>query len=116
MKDDHDKDFQDYGVCKAVEANIFYDVSEQVQREYDQESSIAEMIDDIIMMASDRNDEFQIFQWWTVSPQFAKAATRAGEFVMCGLPFGTIWGRQTCGQPIEQDENVVKVFRSMRLI
>lgn len=116
MQDNYDERNEEYAVFKAVKGNIFYDVSEQIQREYDAETSVAETIDDLITMASDHEGEFQIYQWWTVSDEFARAASRTGEFILSGLPFGTIWGRQTCGQKIEQDENVQDIFRSMRLI
>ena len=99
---------------RAVNTNIYYNVSEQVQRERELQSDVYDDITEAIAKCTveDDEDEINVYQWWIVSERFANFAGKANE-VIVETPFGTIWGRQTCGQAIAQDLNVQDIFKAM---
>lgn len=98
---------------KAIDAHIFYNVTKQVEREQAAQSSVAEHIAEVIDGLTDKDgDDIAVYQWWAVSERFASFAGKAKEVVV-EAPFGTIWGRQTCGQGIGQDLNVQDIFQAM---
>lgn len=98
---------------RAVSTHIFYNVTEQVQREQKEQTFVCDDINESISKCiTDDEDQIEVFQWWTVSERFASFAGKANE-VIVETPFGTIWGRQTCGQGIAQDLNVQDIFKAM---
>jgi hypothetical protein len=103
----------DNKLSAAVSANIFSNVSAQVQREQESQTFVADEIAEAIAgCAEDDGDNIEVFQWWAVSERFASFARQAKEVVV-DTPFGTVWGRQTCGQGIAQDLNVQAIFKAM---
>lgn len=98
---------------EAVDKLIWEDVSDQIFNEYLEESFIADTIENTIQQNSGKWDVPSIFQWWRVGKSFALAAFAAGE-VIVETPLGTLWGRQTCGQPVYQDLNIQDILKAMR--
>ncbi len=97
---------------RAVNTHIFYNVSEQVQRERELQSDVYDDITEAIAECSGEDDEIEVMSWFTVSERFASFAGDANEVVV-KTPFGMIWGRQTFGQFISQDTNVQDIFKAM---
>jgi hypothetical protein len=100
-------------LAAAVDKHIWDDVSDQIFNEYMEQSFIADIIEDTIQKNSGNWDMPSIFQWWRVGKSFAMAAFAAGE-VIVETPLGSLWGRQTCGQPVYQDLNVQDILKAMR--
>lgn len=94
----------------ATRAHIYTCVDDQIQREQEAKSDIALAVDEAI--ASLKDDDSVVYQWWTVSLDFASRARKRGEIAI-ETPFGLIWGRQTCGQPPHQDEIVMSIIESL---
>ncbi len=99
----------------TADRHIWDDVSDQIFNEYMEQSCIADIIEKTIHENSDTWDVPSIFQWWRVDKGFGIAALTAGE-VIVETPLGTLWGRQTCGQPVYQDLNVQDIFTAMHAV
>jgi hypothetical protein len=97
---------------KVANNHILYDMSQQVTRELEAQTSVADDIAEAANGTNSEGDEIEVFQWWLVSQDFAYAAKKAGE-VIVETPFGTLWGRQTCGQPAYQDLNVLDILKNL---
>ncbi len=78
---------------RAVDTHIFYNVSEQVQREQKDQTIVYDDIIEAIAKCpvEDDEDEINVYQWWIVTERFAYFAGKANEVVV-ETPFGTIWG------------------------
>ncbi|ADW19266.1 hypothetical protein Despr_3136 [Desulfobulbus propionicus DSM 2032] len=95
-----------------VNKHIWDDISDEVFEEYLERTFIANIIENAIYENRARWDVPSVFQWWRVGKCFAMAAFAAGE-VIVETPLGTLWGRQTCGQPVYQDLNVQDILTAM---
>ncbi len=96
----------------AVNNHILYSMTKQVLRELEEHTFVADDIAEATSGTDAEGDAIIVYEWWLVSEDFASAAKTAGE-VIVETPFGTIWGRQTCGQPVYQDLNVQDIFTAL---
>lgn len=99
----------------AVNSHILYNMSRQMMREFEAQTSVAGDVAEATSGTNTDGDEINVYEWWLVSQDFAYAAKKAGE-VIVETPFGTIWGRQTTGQRISLDLNVQDIFKAMHEI
>ncbi len=96
---------------RAVSEHIHTEVSAQVNREFD--LGIEEGYGWDFAEAMIGSFEFlDIFEWWTVSDDFAFHA-RCDDEVIVNTPFGKVWGRQTTGQRLIQDFNVQLILEKI---
>jgi hypothetical protein len=94
----------------VLAAHIHHLVSDQVNREIEDLSRVA---DDIISGIMDAVDEegnpVDVFEWWTVSRDFAVVARRMGEIIIETL-YGFVWARQTTGISLSYDPVVIDIL------
>ncbi len=93
---------------RAVSEHIHCLVNDQVERELKSQSELA----DAFALAPYSNDVLEVFEWWTVAGDFAHYARKAGEIII-DTPFGYVWGRQTTGQAVIQDLNVIDILEEI---
>jgi hypothetical protein len=97
----------------SIERQIHYLVSGQIEREIDAQSDLADQILSTVAEAIDKyGDPIEIFEWWTVSDDFAFRAEKVGEIIV-ETPFGIIWGRQTTGMALVYDPIVKGILQRM---
>jgi len=89
-----------------VKTHVLYNMTNQVMREFKEETDVGEEIEAFVNMASDAASEnglkLTVHEWWLVSNDFAYAAKEEGEIIV-DTPFGAIWGRQYNGPLIAMD-------------
>ncbi len=94
-----------------AQSHIYHMVSNQVEREIQARSEVANTLDCAIIEAIDEDgNEINVYEWWTVSEDFSYHANQAGEIIV-ETPFGTVWGRQVTMQPVYQDSIVQKILQ-----
>ncbi len=99
----------------AASTHIINDMSKQVEREQEARTFVADAITEATSGTDSEGDAINVYQWWLVSDDFSYAAKKADEIIV-ETPFGTIWGRQTCGQLVSQDINVQNILKAMHVI
>ncbi|MCB2216957.1 MAG: hypothetical protein KQH59_12885 [Desulfobulbaceae bacterium] len=87
-------------------------VSGQVDRELAAQSAVAESLLAAMSQAVDDEDGDPptVYEWWTVSEEFAMQAELLGE-VIVETPFGVVWGRQTTGIGLGYDAIVCNILQ-----
>ena len=97
----------------TLNSHIFYLVSRQVEREFAAHTELSKDIAFEIMLASpDPAEEVTVYEWYSVSEDFAYQAEIAGEVIVV-TPFGLIWGRQTTGLALESDATVNAILAAI---
>ena len=95
---------------KILNSHVYFFVSRQVDREFESQSEIAEDISFAILLASSNPaEDLTVYEWYSVSADFAYRAKVAGE-VIVETPFGIIWGRQTTGLALSYDPVVQEII------
>lgn len=98
---------------RAAAEHIHYEVSAQVNRELELDAGYAWAFTKAMYKeCCNTEEEIAIFEWWTVSEDFAYHATSACEVVV-STPFGKVWGRQTTGQRLVQDFDVQMILEKI---
>jgi len=95
----------------ALATHIHYLVSDQVNKEIEDLSPVADDIISAVLEAFEEEDDpVDIFERWTVSSDFAIIAERMGEIII-KTPFGLVWGRQTTGIGLRYDAIVCAILQ-----
>ena len=95
----------------VLTAHIHYLVSDQVNKEIEDFSPVADVIFSAVLEAfEEEGDPVEIYEWWTVSWDFAVIARHRGEIII-ETPFGFVWGRQTTGIGLRYDAIVCAILQ-----
>lgn len=98
---------------KVVVMHIYYMVNDQVEREYEQRTSVADaLFSATYELSNDEDEPADVMEWWTVSIDFAYHAKKNDEIIV-ETPFGIVWGRQVTGQALLVDHIVREILNTI---
>jgi len=102
-----------------VKTHVLYNMTNQVMREFREQTDVGDEIIDFVNIASETASEkghkLTVYEWWLVSNDFAYAAKDEGEIIV-DTPFGAIWGRQHNGPLIAMDLCVESILKAVGAI
>jgi len=97
----------------ALATHIHHLVSGQINKEIEDFSPVADDIISAVLEAFEEDgDPVEIYEWWTVSWDFAVIARHRGEIII-ETPFGFVWGRHTTGISLSYDPVVINILANI---
>ncbi len=96
----------------TVDIHVHWNVSRVIENEIENQSDLGAQFLDLTPDVGDDGDEVIIYEYWTVSEQFANIARSCGEMIY-ETPFGIVWGCQTMGAPLEADHALQAILKRL---